>query len=265
VELEPIQSRKIVDLVVERLETQILDGALHDGDKLPSEEQLAAQLGVGRRSVREALKVLETKGLVEVQSGVGTLVKRTDLDQFLDVLNRNMSSYLSINKAEFDHVMQLRQLLEGAALQCLAAAPDPERLGRLAEEITRQRLACEAEDYYAYQEAHFSFHEQIVDVLDNPVISMIYRQVLGLIRGPMERSGSNPQVSIRALGDHGRMLAALERGATSEALEILDKHLQRFVLDMEDVRAETGQNSPADQARVNRSAGISGVAGRERG
>ena len=237
-ELEPIQSRKIVDLVVERLETQILDGALHDGDKLPSEEQLATSLGVGRRSVREALKVLETKGLVEVQSGVGTLIKRTDLDQFLDVLNRNMSSYLSINKADFDHVMELRQLLEGAALQRLAAAPDPERLRGLGEEITRQRLACEAGDYYAYQRAHFAFHQKIVDVMDNPVISMIYKQVLALVRAPMEQSGSNPQVSIRALGDHGRMLAALEQGATAQALEVLEQHLQRFVLDMEDVQVE---------------------------
>jgi GntR family transcriptional repressor for pyruvate dehydrogenase complex len=237
-ELAPIQSRKIVDVVVERLETQILDGTLHNGDKLPSEEQLAVQLNVGRRSVREALKVLETKGLVEVQSGVGTLVKRTDLDQFLDVLNRNISSYISINRADFGHIMELRRLLEGTALQRLAAAPDPERLGSLAEQITRQRQACEAEDYHAYQEAHFSFHQQIVDVLDNPVISMIYKQVLGLIREPMERSGSNPQVSIRALGDHGRMVAALEQEATSEVLEILDRHLQRFVLDMEDTQAE---------------------------
>jgi GntR family transcriptional repressor for pyruvate dehydrogenase complex len=237
-ELEPVRTRKIVDMVVERLETQILDGTVHNGHKLPSEEQLAAQLGVGRRSVREALKVLETKGLVEVQSGVGTLVKRTNLDQFLDVLNRNMSSYLSINKADFDHVMELRQLLEGAALQQLATAHDPERLERLAAEISRQRLACEAGDYHAYQEAHFSFHQQIVDVLDNPVISMIYKQVLGLMRAPMEKSGSNPQVSIRALGDHGRILAALEREAASEALEILDQHLRRFVLDMEDVQAE---------------------------
>jgi GntR family transcriptional regulator, transcriptional repressor for pyruvate dehydrogenase complex len=237
-ELEPIQSRKTVDLVVERLETQILDGPLQDGDKLPSEEQLATQLRVGRRSVREALKVLETKGLVEVQSGVGTLIKRADLDEFLEVLNRNVSSYLRINKADFDHVMELRQLLEGAALQRLAAAPDVERLCRLGEQITRQRLACEAGDYAAYQQAHFAFHQEIVDVMDNPVISMIYKQVLALVRAPMEASGSNPQVSIRALGDHGRMLSALERGATAEALEVLQQHLQRFVLDMEDVRVE---------------------------
>jgi len=244
-ELDPIRSRKIVDVVVERLESQILEGAMHNGDKLPSEEQLATALGVGRRSVREALKVLETKGLIEVQSGVGTLVKRTDLDQFLDVLNRNVRSYLCINRADFDHVMELRQLLEGAALHRLAEAPEPERLERLAAEITRQRLACEAEDYHAYQEAHFSFHYQIVDVLNNPVISMIYKQVLDLVRTPMEISGSNPAVRIRALQDHARMLQALERKAAAEALEVLDKHLQRFVLDMQDIRPGVEQKGAA--------------------
>ena len=132
VELVPIRSRKIVDVVVERLEHQVFEGNLSDGDKLPSEEQLAVQLGVGRRSVREALKVLETKGLVEVQKGVGAVVKRNDLDGFLDVLTRNMDLYLRINKADFEHITQLRWLLEGAALDQCASARNPVKLEELA-------------------------------------------------------------------------------------------------------------------------------------
>jgi DNA-binding FadR family transcriptional regulator len=234
-ELTPIRSRKIVDVVVERLEDQILEGSLNDGDKLPSEEQLAAQLGVGRRSVREALKVLETKGLVEVQKGVGTLVKRIDLDDFLDVLTRNMGLYLRINKADFEHVTQLRWLLEGAALDRCAALRNPEHLGALDEAVAQQQLACKLGNYQDYQEWHFHFHQKIVETLENPVITMIYAQVLALVREPMERSGSNPEVHVRAINGHKRMLEALKQGSATDARRVLDEHLKRFIVDMQNV------------------------------
>jgi DNA-binding FadR family transcriptional regulator len=94
---EPISRKRTSEIVFENLEARILDGTFEDGDKLPSEEQLATQLGVGRRVVREALKVLEAKGLVDIQMGVGAIVQRNDLDSFLKTLTLNVRSYLSIN------------------------------------------------------------------------------------------------------------------------------------------------------------------------
>jgi len=138
---KPIERTRTVDAVIKSLEERILDGTFSDGDMLPSEGQLAAQLEVGRRAVREALKVLEMKGLVEVQMGVGAIVKRNDLDSFLEVLTRNVHSYLNINKADIEHVAELRSLLEGAALGRLATVPDDGRLERLVEAVARQRQA----------------------------------------------------------------------------------------------------------------------------
>jgi GntR family transcriptional repressor for pyruvate dehydrogenase complex len=233
--LDPIRSRKIVDVVVERIEHQVIEGSLSDGDKLPSEEQLAAQLGVGRRSVREALKVLETKGLVEVHKGVGAVIKRTDLDGFLDVLTRNMGLYLRINKADFEHITQLRWLLEGAALDQCALLRNAEKLEELADTVAQQRLACEEGDYLQYQNWHFRFHQKIVDTLENPAITMIYTQVLALVREPMEKSGSDPKVHARAIRDHKQILEALKRGSATDARQVLEKHLERFIFDMQNV------------------------------
>jgi DNA-binding FadR family transcriptional regulator len=232
-ELTPIRSRKIVDVVVERLEDQILEGLLKTGQRLPSEEQLAGQLGVGRRSVREAFKVLETKGLIEVQKGVGALVKRNDLDDFLGVLTRNIGLYLRINRADFEHITQLRWFIEGAALDQCASLRDQKQLEELAEAVTRQRSACKLGDYQEYQNWHFRFHQSIVDTLENPVISMIYAQALALVREPMERSGSHPEVHTRAIKGHQRILKALRQGSATEARQVLGEHLQRFIVDMQ--------------------------------
>ncbi len=231
-QFEPINRKRTTEVVIENLEARILDGTFGDGEKLPSEEQLATQLGVGRRAVREALKVLEAKGLVEIQMGVGAIIKRNDLDSFLETLTRNVRSYLSVNRADLEHVMELRKLLEGAALERLMTQPDPQKLQKLADAVNRQRNAFAAKDFVAYQEWHFEFHNGIVDVLANPVISMIYQQMLLLIRGPMEKTGSHPDVTARAIEDHAQMVEALQRGALADLRQVLERHLANFITDL---------------------------------
>jgi GntR family transcriptional repressor for pyruvate dehydrogenase complex len=232
--LSPIKSRRVVETVVERLEEPILSGRIAEGEKLPSEEQLAAQLGVGRRAVREALKVLETKGLVETQMGVGTVVCRNDLSNFLDTLARNVSSYLRVNRAEARHVMELRLLLEGTALERLARSPKDERLAKLAADVSEQRKAHLDGDYQKYQVWHFRFHQDVVDALQNPVISMIYGQVMSLMREPMERSGSYPQRTERSIADHEQMLKVIQDGSQADVRHHLRRHLEDFFVHMQD-------------------------------
>jgi DNA-binding FadR family transcriptional regulator len=233
-EFAPIKSKRVVETVVERLEQPILDGTVPVGEKLPSEEQLAAQLGVGRRAVREALKVLETKGLVETQMGVGTVVCRNDLDNFLNTLARSVSSYLRVRRAEAGHVMELRRLLEGAALDRLARVPDNGTLDHLADLVARQKEAHQAQDYAAYQVWHFRFHQGIIDSLHNPVISSIYEQVMALMRRPMERSGSNPSRTEQSIADHEQILRHVRDGNTTDLRLLLQGHLKDFYVHMQD-------------------------------
>jgi DNA-binding FadR family transcriptional regulator len=229
----PIESKRLVDIVGEKLEERILDGTFADGAKLPSEGELAEQFGVGRRSIREALKVLEAKGLVEVQMGIGAIVKRNDLDSYLQALARNVRSYLLINKADAEHVAGFRFLMEGAALRRLVAQPDGERLQRLEQCVREQRKAISADDPYSYQKWHLRFHCEIVDALDNPVISMLHRQVMALIRRPMEVAGSHIEVTTRTIPEHRQMIDAIRRGAIEELLDLLHNHLQRFLVDLD--------------------------------
>lgn len=242
---EPIRNVRVSDEVTARLEERILDGTFADGDMLPSEKQLSEQLNVGRRAIREALRVLEMKGLVEVQVGVGTVVRRNDLDSFLDALTRNVRSYLNINRADIRHVMELRWILEGAALDELLNTPDEKRLERLAEIITMQQRAYKNHDAKAYQKWHFRFHREIVRSLNNPVVEMIYGQVLALVRDPMERAGTHPEVEVRAIKDHKEMLKAVHRGARDDLRTILNRHLENFItdLDLPDIDQADGETT----------------------
>lgn len=128
--------------------------------------------------------------------------------------------------------MELRKLLEGAALERLIAAPDPDKIQKLAQAVARQRDAFEVQDFVSYQEWHLEFHCGIVDVLNNPLISMIYRQVLMLMRAAMEKTGSHPEISARAIEDHAQMVDALRQGALIELQKVLDRHLNNFISDL---------------------------------
>jgi len=233
VQFSPLSARRGVDAVIETIEERILDGSLADGDLLPSEEQLAAQLGVGRRSVREALKALEMKGLLEIRMGVGTIARRNDLDSFLDTLARNMRSYLSIRRADLEHFKELRSALEGRALERLSMAPDKETLERLSTAVARQHRAWQIHDRDTYQEWHFRFHQGIVDSLHNPLISMIYRQVLASLRDAMQEAASRSEIMLQSIREHEGILAALQGGQTQEVQSLLEHHLQGFVVHLE--------------------------------
>lgn len=234
VELSPIKPRRLVETVIARLEEPILSGAIAEGEKLPPEEQLAAQLGVGRRAVREALKVLEAKGLVKTQMGIGTIVCRNDLSNFLDTLALNVQAYLRVHRAETRHVMELRLLLEGAALEKMTRTCDQDRIQRLAKAVAKQHAAHLNGDYQTYQEWHFRFHQEIVDALQNPVISMLYGQVMSLMREPMERSGSHPERTEKSIAEHERMIKMIEHGAVADLHHLLKRHLEDFFVHMQD-------------------------------
>ncbi len=139
--LSPLARPPLHDMVCNRLEGAILDGLFAADQKLPSEAQLAAQLGVGRRAVREALRVLEAKGLVEIRNGVGSFVRRRDLDAYLQTLHNNVCSYLAAHQADLAHLAQFRELIEGGAIQLLCGTPDKALLHHLSAALAAQGAA----------------------------------------------------------------------------------------------------------------------------
>jgi GntR family transcriptional repressor for pyruvate dehydrogenase complex len=75
---EHVEAVRLYEVVVERLQKLVIDGQLKEGDRLPSESDLARQFGVSRTAIREAIKSLVEQGVVVVRPGSGTYVDRTD-------------------------------------------------------------------------------------------------------------------------------------------------------------------------------------------
>ncbi|TVR29788.1 MAG: FadR family transcriptional regulator [Spirochaetaceae bacterium] len=224
--LGQIEVKRVTETIIERLEDGILSGELEVGEKLPSEQELATQAGVGRRAIREALKALEMKGLISIRKGSGAFVIRNDFDNYIETLSRNIQAYLHVNRATLAHILQYREILGGSVISILAARQNEAAIERIAATLARQELALEKNSASLYTKAHIDYHLAIIDSLENPVVSMMYTQIIRLLQPYMRRSGSDPEIMRQSIMEHREILEAIKAGDTTRAYTAFHTHLE---------------------------------------
>ena len=128
----PIQSVKVFERVAEQIEKRILDGELRVGDRLPTERELAEQFQVSRTAVREAMKILAQKGLVDMRPGRGTIVvdgARAAMENSIGLLMKMKSGEVGSS----DNLVEVRAILETEIAALAAARATEKRLLRCAK------------------------------------------------------------------------------------------------------------------------------------
>jgi len=219
VELEAIQRTKIYEVVAAQLERLILDGALQPGDRLPPERELAERFDVSRSAVREALRSLELKGLVEPRPGEGTLVRTPSIDSLLNPL-----AGLLGRKLELVHeLLEVRSMIEPHLAGRAARNATPEDIERLKqilerheEKAARQELAIEEDSEFHYTIARASKNKVILKVLD---------VMMDILRESRERSLQVEGRREKSLAGHRRIYNAIKRRDAEGAEKAMRQHL----------------------------------------
>ncbi|MCK2212191.1 FCD domain-containing protein [Actinomadura sp. ATCC 31491] len=206
--------------VLAQIERRIAEDGLTAGDRLPAERQLAEQLGVSRSSVREALRVLETLGVVSSQVGRGpdagaVLTARPD-----SALTDLLRLHLGLATLELREVIDTRHLIERwAAARAAAGRAGTESL---AAALAGMDAARSAEEFVEHD---IAFHCAIADASGNRLVAAIMRS----LRDAMRRFSVE---AVERLGDtailragHLRILAAVEAGDPGEAAAAVSEHL----------------------------------------
>jgi GntR family transcriptional repressor for pyruvate dehydrogenase complex len=176
---EAIQSKKISDIIAERLESMILEGSLEPGQKLPPEREMAGQFSVSRPSVREALHKLEAKGLVTRRQGGGTFVSSELGMSFVDPLMKLFQTHSEFNYdlLEFRHAME-EIAAHYAALR--ATESDHQMIQRRYDEWLdghNRRLGAKEE-----AELDWRFHLSIAEASHNAVLLHSMRALFSLFK-----------------------------------------------------------------------------------
>jgi len=219
VELETIQRTKIYEEVAAQLERLILDGALQPGDKLPPERELAVRFDVSRSAVREALRSLELKGLVEPRPGEGTLVRTPSIDSLLNPL-----AGLLGRKLELVHeLIEVRCMIEPHLAGRAARNAEPDDIARLKnilerheEKVARQELAIDEDS---------EFHYTIARASKNTVILKVVDMMMDILRESRERSLQVDGRREKSLAGHRRIFNAIKRHDAAGAEKAMRQHL----------------------------------------
>ena len=180
-EVKPIVREKLYLTILEQLENKIISGEIAVGEYLPSESELAASFGVGKRPVREALQILDAKGLVRRAHGERTRVIRQDVGVFIDSLSKNIKHLLSETKQHFYELMQVRRIIEVQVAGLVAAKIGDEELRTLEEALEMMKRAADDNDIALLADADALFHRSLVNALGNEILSVFYDQLYGLV------------------------------------------------------------------------------------
>ena len=211
--------------VVERLQREIMDGRCPAGTTLPSEGSLGQQFGVSRTVMREAMRILASKGLIEVSQGRAARVREADpgivVESIGTFLGRNPQSPLAL--------LEVRRPLETEVAGLAAMRATPEQIAALRE--SNERLAA-AQNLDGQVAADMEFHKCLAEATGNPVFLLLQRTLAQLMKdyltGTMNRIGSR-----RAIRSHTPIIKAIERGDAEEARRSMAEHLR---MAEEDVR-----------------------------
>lgn len=230
-----IQLSRLYEQIVEQIETLILDGKLRPGDQLPSERELAEQFNVSRTAVREAVKALREKGLVEIEAGRGTFITHgisKALRHSLDWMVR------SGDGNPLADLVQVRNILEPeiAALAAeMATAPDIERL----EDAVRvMDSAMDSADLYV--EADLEFHLALAGATQNKLIPTLIDPIVDLLRAQRSRIFLVEGGAQRGQYHHKRILEAIKQHDPASARKAMQAHLAQVRQDSDAAQNLTG-------------------------
>lgn len=221
-----VQAQSLVDVVAERLEAAIISGHLEPGAKL-SEQGLAASLGVSRGPLREAIRRLEGRKLLERTPNIGVRVAQLSLK-------------------DLNEILQVREAMEGMACGLAATNMSDDEIAvlrKLLDSHGKQKSVQEGKGYYQESE-DFDFHFRIVTGSGNKRLAqMLTGDLYYLLRVYRYKSSTKPGRALEALEEHQAIIAALERRDGPGAEQAMRTHLRNARRYVEDQLAEQGLES----------------------
>lgn len=217
-----IKTSRLYEQIVQQVEDSIMSGQLKQGDQLPAERELALRFGVSRTAVREAVKSLREKGLVEAYTGRGTFVTNGTsqaIRQSLDLMVR-------INQQDgASHLAELRQVLEPGIAALAATRIEEQLLSTMREAV--QAMDRGLHDPDAYIEADLDFHLALAEAAGNPLVLSLLDSIVGLLREQRSRIFNVDGGPERGQFHHKRILDAVERRDAEAARETMQAHLEQ--------------------------------------
>ena len=207
---------------------QIFEKKLKKGDKIESDRVLAAKLDVGRSAVREALKVLDVMGMIDICPGQGSYISSKEENFFVIPLSWS----LFLNGGQIENILVVRNLLEVKAAELAADCKNEESLAKLYDTFHRLHSTYTQKDYKEFLEEDLKFHLCIAECSENVVIYSMIQTIRNLMKH-VSGSGMVDEEQLKEIYEehqkvYGLLIAKDGKGAAAAMQEHLEKAAQRY-------------------------------------
>ncbi len=219
--LAPIPRTTVADEIAKRLLALILDEGLRPGDKLPSERELIARLAVGRSSLREAIKMLSTLGLVRITPGGGTFVSAGDIA----ALARPLSWSLLMRSESTREVIEARQTVEVAMAGLAAERATAADIADIGERLVAMRASIHDAELFTHRD--IEFHLAVARAARNQVLFQVLEALRHLLHAWIARVQLSYDDKLRGYVGHEPIEAAIRARDSEAARRAMAAHLDR--------------------------------------
>ncbi|MGI6030138.1 MAG: FadR/GntR family transcriptional regulator [Eubacteriales bacterium] len=201
---KPLPSQSLTNMVLERIKEAMINKELKPGDFLPTENELSKNLGVGKSSIREAVKMLEAIGVVEVKRGMGTMIVNKINSNAINPLIFQMI----LENGNFDYILELRCALEPPLTIMAMKKATEEDIAAIKHTV--DVLEEHAKNNCATVDDDLAFHQAILQATRNEYAIKIGETIFQLFRATIKKSVETDSVVV--LGCHQRVFQAFLEG-----------------------------------------------------
>lgn len=225
---KPVTSR-IYQILVEQIQDAILSGKLKPGDKLPPQRKLQEMFHTSRASIREALRVLEQKGLIEIKLGVsgGAIVKSGNIEY----VSESLALLIKQQQIPVRHLAEFRVEIEGGAVALAAERATKDDISNLREILIEAKVLLEdgVKNLEAFDIVDQKFHIETAKISRNVMFLSVQKMIHSNIHFYFK---SLPREDISIMRQNYEDLVAItdaiEQGKAEEARQVAQDHVQRY-------------------------------------
>jgi len=245
--LRAIKKTRIHEEVVAQIRELISQGRLKAGDQLPSERELSETFKVSRTSVREALRTLETKGLIISRTGMGNFVA----DLPIEALIAPLATLLIEEKTALADIFELRKLIEPHIAALAAERATKDDVDRLKRILARQGEAVDRGETGV--EADAELHFAIGQATQNQAFEKLVSGLMEILSQSREESLQTPDRRRASIESHRKILSAIERHDKTRAQKAMLHHVEQVeenVLSSRKVQTEDNETQLEEERRI---------------
>jgi GntR family transcriptional repressor for pyruvate dehydrogenase complex len=219
-----VREAGLADRVVAHITAQLLDGTLPRGTKVPPERVLAEQFGVSRTVIREAVRTLVSKGLMETRGGSGTYVRAPDAAVAAESMSLLLRLHHGNNPISYEKIHEVRRVLEVEIAALTAKRATPEAIAAL--EAAVERLRGARHDREAFVSADVAFHAALAAATGNELFPVLLNSIADVMAEVRYLGFTVPGAFENAIAFHEQLLAAVRAGDEAAAVRAMKAHLR---------------------------------------